>query len=45
MVLQFPAYSITMATALTEKWKARILLVLIAAHVVGATSGCESFHG
>jgi hypothetical protein len=45
MLLQFPAYSITIAVVRPEKWKARILLILIAAHVVAASIGIRVFHG
>ena len=45
MVLQFPAYSITIAAVRTEKWKARILLILIAAHIVAASTALRVFHG
>lgn len=44
MALQFPAYSITIAVVRTEKWKARILLILIAAHVLAASTGLRVFH-
>lgn len=43
-VLQFPAYSITIAVVRTEKWKARALIILTAAHILAASIGLRVPH-